>query len=359
MKFTAFYMSPQGEVHRNLTLEDIQTYRESGAGLLWMDIVDANDKDGAFLEQVFKLHPLAIEDCISTNVHPPKVDDFGSYIFVIVHGINYTVDSDVVETTELALFLGSNFVVSSHKVPLFSIESVRQNVERDPKIMRQGVDFLAYAIIDTLVDNVMPTIDRMTEMTSYIEEEVIHNPQQSTLEGILKVKRSSIYIHRVMAPQREVLNRISRGDYSIIKEASRIFYRDIYDHIVRIEDLNQSVRDMTDNALSTYLSSVANRQNEVMKILSIVAAIFLPLTLVAGVYGMNFVNMPELQWPYGYYVVLGFLVLAIVFAMWLFWSRGWINWGRKRMVFMSSLRVDRKKLRGYMSLGKRKNQKVA
>jgi len=127
---------------------------------------------------------------------------------------------------------------------------------------------------------------------------------------------------------------------------------------VRIEDLNQSVRDMTDNALSMYLSSVANRQNEVMKILSIVAAIFLPLTLIVGVYGMNFVNMPELQWSYGYYVVLGFLVLAIVFAMWLFWSRGWINWGWRRMVF-GFLRVDRKKLRGYMSLGERKNQEVA
>ena len=127
---------------------------------------------------------------------------------------------------------------------------------------------------------------------------------------------------------------------------------------MRIEDLNQSVRDMTDNALSMYLSSVANRQNEVMKILSIVAAIFLPLTLIVGVYGMNFVNMPELQWSYGYYVVLGFLVLAIVFAMWLFWSRGWINWGWRRMVF-GFLRVDRKKLRGYMSLGERKNQKVA
>ena len=127
---------------------------------------------------------------------------------------------------------------------------------------------------------------------------------------------------------------------------------------MRIEDLNQSVRDMTDNALSTYLSSVANRQNEVMKILSIVAAIFLPLTLIVGVYGMNFVNMPELQWSYGYYVVLGFLVLAIVFAMWLFWSRGWINWGWRRMVF-GFLRVDRKKLRGYMSLGERKNQEVA
>lgn len=127
---------------------------------------------------------------------------------------------------------------------------------------------------------------------------------------------------------------------------------------MRIEDLNQSVRDMTDNALSMYLSSVANRQNEVMKILSIVAAIFLPLTLIVGVYGMNFVNMPELQWSYGYYVVLGFLVLAIVFAMWLFWSRGWINWGWRRMVF-GFLRVDRKKLRGYMSLGERKNQEVA
>ncbi|MFC1903359.1 magnesium/cobalt transporter CorA [Chloroflexota bacterium] len=356
MPLNACYWSPDGELHRDLTGEEIETYFKSGQGLLWVDILDINTHDGDFLAKVFSFHPLAIEDCISTNLHPPKVDDFDSHIFVIVHGINYAVESEIVQTTELAFFLGSNFLVTSHKVLLYSVENIRQNAKSDKRIAANGADSLTYTILDALIDNVMPTIDSMIEIAGDIEEEVIHDPRQSTLEAILKVKRSTIHIHRVMAPQRELLNRISRGDYSVIKESTRIYFRDIYDHSVRIEDLNQSTRDMTDNALATYLSSIANRQNEIMKILSIVAAIFLPLTLVAGIYGMNFVNMPELQWTYGYYVVLIFMGLAIIFSLWLFRARGWINWGRKRMFFMKSLRVDRNKIMERMNFRRKKKR---
>ena len=193
----------------------------------------------------------------------------------------------------------------------------------------------------------------MTEIAEDIEQDVIRQPQQATLEAILKLKRSAVRIHRVMAPQREVLNRISRGDFGFVGEDARIFYRDIYDHIVRIEDLNQTVRDMTDNALATYLSSVANKQNEVMKILSIVAAIFLPLGLLTGIFGMNFVNMPELNLSWGYYAVLGFIGFAVLIVISLFWARGWINWGRRITSIPKTLTVDRSKLLGYVRLKKR------
>ncbi len=213
--------------------------------------------------------------------------------------------------------------------------------------MRQGADFLAHALIDALIDNVMPAIDKMTEIAEDIEEQVVQNPQQPTLEAILKLKRSATHLHRVMAPQRDVLNRISRGDFQVVRGDARIFYRDIYDHIVRLEDLNQTVRDMTDNALATYLSAVANRQNEVMKVVSIVAAIFLPLTLIAGIYGMNFDFMPELHLRWGYYAVVGFIGVAILVIIWFFWSRGWINWGRRRIFRIRPFTIDREKLRGY------------
>ncbi len=348
MSFIAYYLTPDGELRRDLAGEEIKSGFHSGSGLLWVDISEPTTEDGQLLENVFQFHPLAIEDCLSRNIHPPKVDNFGDYLLLIVHGVNYTVESDVVETAELAIFLGRNFVVSSHHYPLLSVEAVRQLAERDGRPLKRGADFLVHSIVDALVDNVLPTVNKLTEIVENVEEEVIREPHQATLELILKLKRSALHLHRVMAPQRELLNRISRGDFKIISDEARIFYRDIYDHIVRIEDLNQSVRDMTDNALTTYLSSIANRQNEVMKILSIVAAIFLPLSLVTGVFGMNFVNMPELNLSWGYYAVLGFIGLAILIVVLLFWAKGWINWGRWRISLTRTFTVDRTKLLGYM-----------
>ncbi len=347
MPFTSFYLSPDGEMRSNLSNEEIGAAFRSNQGLLWVDVEGTTEEDGKFLEQTFGFHPLAVEDCVSTNIHPPKVDDFEEYAFIVVHGVNHSIESEVVETAELAIFLGASFVVSNHNYPLFSVESVKHSVENKSRVMRQGADFLAHALIDALIDNVMPTIDRMTEIAEDIEEQVVHNPQQPTLEAILKLKRSATHLHRVMAPQRDVLNRMSRGDFPVIKEDAKIFYRDIYDHIVRLEDLNQTVRDMTDNALATYLSAVANRQNEVMKVLSIVAAIFLPLTLVAGIYGMNFEYMPELRLPWAYFTVLGFIGAVIIVIIWVFWSKGWINWGRRQIFGIRPLTIEMERLRGY------------
>lgn len=214
--------------------------------------------------------------------------------------------------------------------------------------MRKGADFLAHSIIDALIDNMLPTIDRMSDVADEIEEEVIRHPQQPTLEAILKLKRSTLRIHRVISPQREVLNRLSRGDFEIISGKAQIFYRDVYDHIVRIEDLNQTLRDRSDNALSTHLSSIANKQNEVMKLLSIVAAIFLPLTLLAGIYGMNFENMPELGWEWGYFAVLGFMGTVIAVLVWWFWARGWIARERRRVSRFRLFEVDPEKLIGHI-----------
>lgn len=348
MSFAAYYLTAEGEVRSNLSPEDTKGALESRQGLLWVDVAETTEEDGKFLEQIFNFHPLTVEDCVSTNIHPPKVDDFGEYLFIVVHGVNHVAESEVVETAELAVFLGENFVVSNHNFPLYSVEAVRHLVEDNGRPMRKGAAFLAHALIDALIDNVMPTIDKMTELAEDIEEEVVRNPQQSTLEATLKLKRSATHLHRVMAPQREVLNRMSRGDFRVIGEEAKIFYRDIYDHIVRIEDLNQTVRDMADNALATYLSSVANRQNEVMKVLSIVAAVFLPLTLVVGIYGMNFENMPELRYPWGYFAVLGFIGCVIILVVLQFWLRGWINWGRRPIIRIKPFLVEKEKLRGYI-----------
>jgi len=348
MSCRAYYLSPEGQLHQDLGKEEIRNAYQSGQGLLWIDICETAQEDGEFLVQELGLHHLAAEDCVSPNIHPPKIDDFGDYVFIIVHGINPAEETEIVETAELAIFLGSHFVVSNHNVPLFSVESIRQLVAEDGRPMRRGADFLVYAMIDALIDNVLPTIDQMSDVAEEIEEETIRNPHQTTLEAILKLKRSTLQIHRVMAPQREVMNRISRGGFSQIQADALMYYRDIYDHLVRIEDLNQTIRDRADNALNTYLSSVANRQNEVMKTLAMVATIFMPLTLLAGIYGMNFENMPELKWSWGYFAVLGIMGVVIVTALWRFWASNWFTWGRRRVSRIGLFVVEPEKLIGSM-----------
>ena len=348
MSFKAYYLTPEGVLRRELTEQQVRAAFESKEGLLWVDVAETMEEDGELMERILSLHHLAVEDCLSAAVHPPKIDDFGDYLFIIVHGINHTAESDIVETTELALFLGPHFVVSSHHVPLHSVDSIDKLVERDGHPLTRGPDFLAHALIDALVDNVLPTVDRMSEVAEDIEEEAIRGPQQSTLEAILKLKRSTLQMHRVMAPQREIMNRLSRGEFKIVREDAQIFYRDIYDHIVSIEDLNQTLRDRADNALATYLSSVSIQQNETMKVLSIVASIFLPLTLVAGIYGMNFENMPELEWSWGYFAVLGFMVTVAAAAMSWFWARRWVTWGRRQVTRVRLFAVESEKLIGYL-----------
>jgi magnesium transporter len=306
----AFYLAPDGKLLDQLNIEQIRNFLATGERLLWVDIEDVTSEDAELLSNVFCFHPLAVADCVSKNVHPPKVDDFESYLFIIVHGINYHVESDVVETTELALFLGKNYVVTCHDVPMRSTSSMLDRVRKDERLMRRGADFLAHDIIDTLVDNIMPTIEEMDEKNDQLEAEALHKPKRETLMFIMQLKRSILALTRVILTQREIMNGLSRGEYALISERAQIYYRNIYDHLVWIEMLTLGLRDMAESVLNTYLSSVSNLMNEVMKVLTLIATIFIPLTFIAGIYGMNFLNMPELQWRYGYFTILG--VMAII-----------------------------------------------
>ena len=348
MSFKAFYLSAEGDFKRGLNEDEIRTAYQSGKGLLWVDISETTEQDGEFLARNFNFHHLAIEDCVSPSIHQPKIDDFGDYLFIIVHGIKHNGESPIVETTEFEFFLGHNCLVTNHNDPIYSVDSIIKIVEEDGRPMRRGADFLAYTLIDALIDHVFPTIDKMSEFADQIEQEVIRNPQQSTLEAIMMLKRSVIRLHRVMAPQREVLNRLSRPEFPIIGDDAHIFYRDIYDHIVLIEDLGQSLRDRADHVLAIHLSAVAYRQNEYMRILSLMATIFLPLALVAGIYGMNFEYMPELSWHWGYFAVIGFVGFVIISVISWFWFRRWIMWGRGQVVRVRPFAVERDKLTGYL-----------
>ena len=320
----ALYLTPDGKLPQHVEIDQVSNLLATGKGLLWVDIEDATNEDGQVLIDVFRFHPLAVADCVSKNIHPPKIDQFEDHIFIIVHGINYHIESDVVETTELRLFMGKNYVVTSHDVPMRSVTTISERLERDIQPMHRGSDMLAHDIIDALVDNIMPIIDELDDKCTNIEYEVVEHPRKETLNSIMQLKRSILALNRVMSPQREIVNTISRGDYPLIGNKTRIYYRNIYDHLVRIETLIQGLRDLSDSVLATHLSSLSNRISEVMKVLSVVAAIFLPLTLLVGIYGMNFVNMPELQWKYGYFVVWAVMALVAFLLVTVFKKRKWL-----------------------------------
>jgi magnesium transporter len=320
----AFYMAPGGELLDQLDEDRIKNLLTSKQGLLWIDMEDVTDEDAKLLSNAFGFHPLAVEDCMSRDMHTPKIDDFEDYLFITLHGINYSIESDVVETTELAIFVGQNYVVTSHDIPMRSVSSMSDRIRKDGRLMRRGADYLTHDLIDALVDNIMPTIEEMDGKNDQLEAEALHEPRRETLMSIMQLKRSILALTRVMLPQREIVNRLSRGEYTLISEGARLYYRNIYDHLVRIEMLTLGLRDMTESVLNTYLSSVSNRMNEVMKVLTLIATIFIPLTFIAGIYGMNFTNMPELEWRYGYYVILGVMALVGISLAVYFRKKKWL-----------------------------------
>ena len=329
MPFKAYYLNPQGQLQQGLSPEEVRAAFESRAGLLWVDISETTPQDGEFLERTFSFHPLAIEDCDSPRVLPPKVEQYGDYLFIVVDGVDYDTSSDVVAPVELDLFVGPHFVVSNHLLPLPSVQAIRRLVEEAGAPMRRGADFLAYALIDALVQDAIPAIEKMDDRVEEIEGEALRAPRATYQEAILRFKRSAQRVHRVIAPQREAGHRLSLGEFPIVREEARAFYRDIYDHLVWIEDMSQILASRTESTLLVYLLSAANRQNEIMATLAVVATIFLPLGLITGIYGMNFKYMPELSWHWGYFAVLGLLLAVATLTVWWTLARRWIQLRRR------------------------------
>jgi magnesium transporter len=215
--------------------------------------------------------------------------------------------------------------------------------------MRRGAEFFAYEIMDAVVDNFLPVIERLNERSDEIEDEIFAAAEESMLADVTSLKRSSLRLRRALMPQREVFNLLSRHEMDSLSEEAQRYYRDIYDNVVRMETMAEILRERADTALTMYLSVVANRQNETMKVLSMVAAIFLPLTLLAGLYGMNFDNMPELHVSWAYFAVVGFIVTTIVVTLWLFWLGRWFRIGRRRLKRFVPTAVDPERLARYVN----------
>lgn len=319
------YFTAAGKKKTGLTEPEMSEALKDKDGLLWISLEGSSEEEmNRILKNCFHFHPLAIEDCQSDGYQTPKVDDFGDYIFLIAYAIRPQASYADPETLELDFFLGENYLVTSYRGTLMPpVETVWQRLERDSRLSGNGSDFLCHAVLDVLVDDYMPFLDQMYGEMDLLEDLVLSDPQPKTLSRLLELKHCVMILRRILSPQRELINRLSRDEFPMIDRQSRIYFRDIYDHFVRTQELIDAIRDIATGALDIYLSSTSNRLNQIMKALTVVSTIFLPLSFVAGVYGMNFQAMPEIYWKYGYLMAWGIFSLIFIGMLAFFKWRKW------------------------------------
>lgn len=309
-----YYANKDAAPQHDPSFDEVHAALENPDGLLWISLEQPNqDEIHQVLIDLFNFHPLAVEDCLTVGYQTPKLDDFDSYLFIIAHALAPNNTFETLPTNEINIFLGKNYIVTLYNsAEMPPVGELWGRLERDERLHQFGADFLCHALVDGVVDDYLPYLDSLEEEIDALENSVVERPNPKTLSRILELKHYTISFRRVIAPQREIMNRLSRDEFTVIDGQSRIYFRDVYDHLARINDLIDMIRDMAASALDVYLNSTSLRLNEVMKALTIVSTIFLPLSFVAGVYGMNFDYIPELRWPLGYpFVWLIFLAIAI------------------------------------------------
>jgi len=269
--------------------------------------------------QHFKIHPLTLEDIVHTDQRP-KAEDYDDYVFIVFKMLFYDDASTHITSEQVSLILGSHYLISFQEKEGDVFNSVRERIRKAKgRIRNSGPDYLTYALIDATVDHYFFILEKVGEKLEQIEEELLENPQPQTLQSIHNLKREMIYFRKQAWPIRELLSHLMHEESQLIQESSHIFFRDIYDHTIQVIDTIESMRDVLTGMQDLYLSTVSNKMNEVMKVLTIMATIFIPLTFIAGIYGMNFKFMPELEWKWSYPVLWG--VLVAIFVLMLFWFR--------------------------------------
>ncbi len=320
----------QGDRLRQGDASLIDEWRRESTDRLWVDIQEpVQDVIEPLLEERFGFHELAAEDTLSPNTLP-KYDSFSNYDFFIFRTVDVNVSEHQSETFKIAAFLGTNFLFTVHRRPLRAIDDVCNRLPGDRRILERGTDFLLYHIVDQMVDAHFPLLEQIEEAVDDLQDSIFESAHELHLDELLHLKRDLNVLRRHTLPQRELLNQISRGDARFVQRQHLIYFRDVYDHMFRISETIDVDRDLMTSTMDAYLSVVANRTNDTMKVLTIFSAIMLPLTLIAGIYGMNFEHMPELKWLHGYPFALGLMAsIALLMIVW-FWRKGWLSLPRPR-----------------------------
>ena len=284
----------------------------------------------AQLGQMFGLHRLALEDVV--NVHQrPKIEEYPDYLFSVARTVRRVGGGEALAMEQFSLFLGLNFVLTFDERPGDCFDPVRERLRRQHgRIREAGADYLAYALLDTIVDCYFPLLEQYGEQLEDLEETIIAQPSHSVVATIHALKRDLLSLRRAIWPQRETFNTLLRDETPLLTDETRLHLRDCYDHTVQLIDLIETYRELGSDLMDIYLSSVSNRTNETMQVLTVIATIFIPLTFITGVYGMNFApemspwNMPELSWYWGYPLVLALMAVVAAGQLFFFWRKGWL-----------------------------------
>ena len=308
------YDSERYEEKELKSIEECFPYKDTPT-VTWINMVGIHQAE--IMEKIanhFGIHSLVMEDILNTGQRP-KMDDLEDYVYVVLKMLNYNEEEDEIDAEQISIILGQNLVISFQEKERDVFEPIRGRIRKNKgRIRKKGADYLAYALLDSVVDNYFTILEKIGERIEFLEEELVENPSTQTLQEIHRLKREMIFLRKSIWPLREVISGLERGESSLIKETTVIYLRDVYDHTIQVIDTVETFRDMLSGILDVYLSSISNKMNEVMKVLTIIATIFIPLTFLAGVYGMNFRYMPELEWRWGYFAVL-FLMAVVGIGM--------------------------------------------
>ncbi|MBU1864081.1 MAG: magnesium/cobalt transporter CorA [Candidatus Omnitrophica bacterium] len=307
-----------------VNVEECFPFREKQS-VTWINVDGVHDT--GLIERIgstYGIHSLSLEDIVNTSQRP-KCEDYDTYLFIVLKMLTYDEAEKCTHIEQVSLLLGTNFVISFQEKEGDVFNAVRERIRNAKgRIRKMKADYLAYSLIDAIVDHYFLVLEKIGERVEVLEEALISDPKSETQHAIHTLKRETLLLRKSIWPLREVISILLRGESSLIHKSTGVYMRDVYDHTIQIIDTIETLRDMASGMLDLYLSNLSNKMNEVMKVLTIIATIFIPITFVAGVYGMNFEHMPELTWPWGYAGVWGIFISVVLVMIVYFKQKKWL-----------------------------------
>jgi len=326
-RVTSFYKTESGQVKSDLAMADIVRAIQSGRGRIWVDVDSHYSTAWLALAQTLDLHPLTIEDTLSPESRI-KLEEYDSYLFVVARDANFNTDTDDpydFETCNIYFFIGHNYLITVHQRRSRAAETLAERVRVGPEILDRGIDYLAYAVLDGIIDLYFPMLDQIDEFVDQLETGIFEKPASNeALEKIFALKRTLLALRRHQSPMREILATMANRPSQYLAPSTQVYFRDVYDHVVRQVESIETYRDLLSGALEIYFSVVSNRMNEIMKALTVVGTFLLPATWIASIYGMNFERMPFLHHPLGFWIAMAIMLATSLMLMGYLKAKRWM-----------------------------------
>ncbi len=315
--------SPQRQFFELENVDEVSDMLPDKNNLVWMDLQDPTPEELDLVRDEFHFHPLAMEDAAASHMRP-KINEYDGFYFVVFYSVSvHGHKKHHIHLRELSMFMGGNYLVTIHKLPVPELEGARHRWAQNLEEIDRGIGILLYSLMDAMVDNYFPVLDTLAEKLEKLEDTIYEENSDGNIGDLLAVKRDLLRLRRVLAPERDVLNVLTRRDSPIFNRRTLEYFQDIYDHILRITEAIDNFRDLASSALEARLSVSSNNLNKVMRTMTAATIILMTDALIAGIYGMNFVNIPELHWEYGYFGSLALMLVISIGLLIFFKKRGW------------------------------------